>query len=169
MKTTINHKQCCRYTYAVFPGMNISLCLEINPWLFNKAFNIMAFHNNAVSIPKNIFKAERDWITDNLILFSGFNDDVRDYHGKLNWDDFGTWYIYLYPSELKTEGPLVIGKDSFLEKSKGMDFVDYHSLNKEWQCIHERQPDIFITRQKKGIMIGALSELNLYCIETAKH
>jgi hypothetical protein len=39
-------------------------------------------------------------------------------------------------------------------------------LSDEWRFIHEVQPDLFITRQKEGVMIGSLKELDLWCIET---
>jgi hypothetical protein len=66
------------------------------------------------------------------VLFSGFSDNIEDYLGVMNWDDFGTWYIYLFPNELKIDDPLCIGLSTFLPKSKGMDLVDYHYLGREW-------------------------------------
>lgn len=169
METRINPKQCCRYTWSLFPKLTIKRTLELNPWLFNRSFNFFAYYNNKDIIPDGVFKIEKNWITDNFVLFSGTCNDLKDYIDKLDWDKFGTWYIYLYPAQIKAEQPLIIGIDEPLKKEKGEDISDYFELSKEWQFIHETQADMFITKQKNGVIVGSLNELNLWCIETIKN
>ena len=52
---------------------------------------------------KSVFEIEKNWITENFVLFSGACNDMKDYIERVDWDDFGTWYVYLYPSEIKAE------------------------------------------------------------------
>lgn len=126
----------------------------------------MAYYDNKEMIPDGVFEIEKNWLTDNFVLFSGTCNELKDYIEKLEWDKFGTWYINLFPADIKAEKPLIIGTEKFLDKKTGEDFVDYFELSKEWQFIHTIQADMFITKQKNGVMIGSLNELNLWCIET---
>jgi len=61
---------------------------------------------------------------------------------------------------------MVIGLETLLDNGKGDNLADYFDMSKEWEFIHKVQPDLFITKQKNGLMIGALNDLNLWCIET---
>jgi hypothetical protein len=166
MKTSINPKQCCRYSWSMFPKLTIKKVLELNPWLFNHSYNFFAYYDDKKIIPKDVFELEKNWLTDNFVLFSGSTNDLKDYINRLDWDNFGTWYVYLYPTELKADKPIIIGRDNLLEKGKGESFVDYFNLGKQWEFIHRVNPDMFITKQKNGVMIGSLNELNLWCVET---
>lgn len=166
MKKQDELKQACRYTYQCYPALNIKQCLDINPWLFNQAYSIMAFYDTKTKIPMNVFKAEQNWVTDNFVLFSGANDEYENYDEKIDWDSFGTWLVYLYPAEIKSDKTKIIGRDTFLERVNKIGMEEYFDLSENWKFIHDLQPDMFISRQKKGIMIGALSELNLMSIET---
>jgi hypothetical protein len=168
MKTSIKPKQCCKYTYSLFPKISIKEVLEINPWLFNNSFNFFAFYNDEKIIPQNVFELEKNWITEKYVLFSGLNNILDEYLNKINWDEFGTWYVFLYPFEIKDEKPVIIGRETYLDKSKGHDFEDYFGLSEEWQFIHKISPDFFITKQTKGVMIGALNDLNLWCVDAKK-
>ena len=166
MKTSIKPKQCCRYTWSMFPKLSIKKVLELNPWLFDQSFNFFAYYNDKNIIPEGVFELEKNWITENFVLFSGVCNDMKDYIDRVDWDNFGTWYVYLYPSEIKSENPMVIGRETILDKGKGDNLADYFDMSKEWEFIHKVQPDLFITKQKNGLMIGALNDLNLWCIET---
>jgi hypothetical protein len=165
MKSNEALKQVCRYSYMYYPQMTITQCLNVNPWLFNQSYNIMAFYNSNITIPQNIFKPEQNWITDNFVLFSGTNDTYESYKDKMNWDDFGTWYINLYPAEIKCNKSRIIGLESVLPRVNKDKLEDYFNLNEDWMFIHEMQADLFISKQKKGIVIGSISELNLMCID----
>jgi hypothetical protein len=162
----LNPKQCCKYTYSYLPKRSIKNILELNPWLFNNSFNFFAFYKDIGVIPQGVFEMEKNWITEKYILFSGTTNTLSDYMDRVNWDDFGTWYIYLYPTEIKDDKPLIIGKERLLDKSKGTHYEDYFKLSEEWKFIHTISPDFFITKQKHGVMIGALNDLNLWCIDT---
>jgi hypothetical protein len=166
MKTIVKPKQCCRYTWSLFPIPSIKKVLELNPWLFDHSFNFFAYYDDEKIIPEGVFEIEKNWITDNYVLFSGFCSELKYYIDRVNWDSFGTWYVYIYPSAVKADSPMIIGRDTFLDKAKGYNFADYFMLSDEWRFIHEVQPDLFITRQKKGVMIGSLKEMDLWCIET---
>ena len=119
-------------------------------------------------IPEGVFELEKNWITENFVLFSGVCNEMKDYMDRVDWDNFGTWYVYLYPSEIKAEKPIIIGRETLLDKGKGDNLADYFDMSKEWEFIHKVQPDLFISKQKNGLMIGALNDLNLWCIETEK-
>lgn len=163
--TTIKPKQCCKYTYSIFPKLNIKKVIEINPWLFNNSFNFFAFYNDSEIIPKDVFEIEKNWITENFVLFSGTTNELKDYLNKIDWDNFGTWYVFMYPTEIKDDKPIIIGREKFLEKSKGETYEDYFELSDEWKFIHKISPDFFITKQAKGVMVGALNVLNLFCVD----
>lgn len=166
MKTISDIKQACRYSYQYYTDFDLNTILKLNPWLFNQAYTFLSFYDNNITLPKNVFRENQSWVTENCVLFSGANDNIESYEGRINWDDFGTWYIYLFPAPLKLNETMLIGKNVFLERKTGNNLEDYFKLNKAWQFIHEAQPDIFISKQKKGVLIGALSEINIMCIET---
>ena len=163
-----NIKQCCRYSYSVYTGINLSECLKANPWLFEDAYFLMAYYDSTVPISEEILNTEKERMSNNFILFSGMEDDFKRYLNMINWDDFGTWYVYLFPTELKSDRTICIGTESFLDKGKGYNTFDYDEISNEWKFIHEQQADLFITRQKNGVLVGALSELNLMRIEMPK-
>ena len=162
----IKPKQCCRYTWSLIPKLTIKKVLELNPWLFNNSYNFLSYYDDKNIIPQGVFEEKKNWITENFVLLSGATNKLADYINLVDWDNFGTWYIFLYPGELKAEKPVIIGKEILLDKGKGQDLHDYFNLSKEWEFIHGIQADMFITKQKNGIMVGALNDLNLWCIET---
>lgn len=164
----IKSKQCCKYTYSLFPKLSIKKTLEINPWLFNNSYNFFAFYDDLNIIPEGVFEIEKNWITDKYVLFSGTTNDIDDYLNRIDWDNFGTWYVFLYPTEIKDDSPVIIGRETFLDKSKGHNYEDFFGLSEEWQFIHKISPDYFITKQAKGVMIGALNDLNLWCVDAKK-
>lgn len=160
-----SYGQCCRYTYDVIKKRNIKECLQLNPWMFNQSFAFFTYHNHASLPPIDIFEKDKNWLTENMVIFSGANNDLDEYLNLINWDAFGTWYIHLFPAEFKMEHTMVIGTSNLLRPQKGEDLLDYQKLNKEWEFIHNINPDMFITKHKQGILIGSLNELNLWCIE----
>ena len=166
MNQNFNLKQCCKYTYNIFPKLTIKKVLELNPWLFNNSYNFFAFYDDQTIIPENVLTIEKNWKTDNYVLFSGTTNNLNDYINQLDWDSFATWYVFLYPMELKDDKTVIIGRERSLEKSKGGNYEHYFGLSDDWKFMHYISPDLFITKQAKGIMIGALNDLNLLCIES---
>ena len=162
----IKNKQCCRYNWSVYPHLTIKKLLEKNEWLFNNSFNFFAYYDDDKIIPNGVFEIEKNWKTDNFVLFCGHINNLEDYFNQLDWDNFGTWYIYLFPSEIKSDYPIIIGRDTFLSRAQGETIANYYEMGKEWEFIHKVQPDIFITKQKEGIMIGSLNEYNLWCVDS---
>jgi hypothetical protein len=140
--------------------------LLLNPWLFNSTWNIFAYYDKETKIPKDVFEIEKNWITDNFILFSGMVNSLKDYIDKVNWEDYGTWYIYQFPSEISSLPPVIIGRDQFLDTKQRYTSEAFMEMPKDWEFIHGVKPDMFISKLKNGIMVGSINELNLMEIDS---
>jgi hypothetical protein len=156
---------CCRYSYTIIPKLNIKECLENNPWLFNNSFFFYSFYDNPELIPEHVFLDNKNWLSDKMVVLSGACNSIESIIDEINWDNFGSWYINQFPAELNQDKGMVIGTDKLLQPQTGNDFVDFEKLNDQWKFIHQQNPDIFITKHKKGILIAALNEYNLWAID----
>jgi hypothetical protein len=163
MNTTF--KFCCRYTYTVIPKTSIKECLENNPWLFNNSYFFYSYYNNPELIPEHVFMDEKNFLTENMAILSGASNSLDDVIDEINWNEFGTWYINQYPTDVYCDKSMVIGTKELLQAQTGNDFIDYEKLNDQWKFIHQLNPDIFITKHKRGILIGALNEYNIWAVE----
>lgn len=166
MKKKTFIRQACRYSYTCYPGMDIKQSLILNPWLFDMSFSFMAFYDVNTALPLNVFEADKNWAAENFVVFTGANDSFENNIDKIDWNNFGTWYINLYPGEIVNEKTVMLGIDTFLNEPNEVDSVGYFNLSEEWRFMHTMQPDIFVSTQKNGVMIGALSELNLLRIKS---
>lgn len=150
-------QHCCRYNYALFKNTSIKDILVNNDWIFNDAWNFWAYFRDMPFIQINDASPE-PIIEDHYILFTSTLHDFEDWDDTIEWDKYGAWYAYNFPlQDLKLKEVWLLGSEWELPTNidNFSPLTDYFSISGEWQFIHDIQPDIFIVKNGKNVIVGS--------------
>lgn len=107
MKAKKPLRQCCRYQYRILPNTTIKQVLARNPHLFNSAWKFWTYCLSLTNARVPDFD-ENPIVDDAYILFSSVWHEFDDWREIIDWDDYGTWYIYNFPQEVVKPGKALI-------------------------------------------------------------
>lgn len=153
----IKIRHCCRYNYILVKNRSIKDILIKNDWIFNDAWNFWAYSEDTPVIKISPYSPE-PIIEDCYLLFTSTLHEFEDWEDIINWDDYGAWYAYTYPTQkFDLKEVLLLGTHWQLpsEVSNISPLTDYFSIGEEWQFIHNIQPDIFIVKSGTDVIIGS--------------
>ena len=160
--------QCCRYNYCLLKNTSVKVVLHQNDWIFNDAWNFWTYCRNSefMEMPEACMDPI---VKDQYILFSSTLHDFDNWSGLIDWDDYGTWYAYNFPLKRPDiDEVILLGNNWELpeEINTNSPLTNYYALGEEWQFIHNLQPDLFITKKGKDVIIGSTDFYSVWLINS---
>jgi len=155
--------QCCRYSYGIIKNTTIKEIILTNKWMFRETFRLFTYCS---TIKENILPGNAV-IGDNYILFSGETHSFTEWKHKIDWDFYGTWYVYNFPIHKTLPEEILIFKPGYeipTNKKERFWLESYYELEKEWKFIHDLHPDVFISKKGNDVIVGATDTYHILSI-----
>lgn len=155
--------QCCRYSYGIIKNTTIKNVLLKNKWMFKETFRLFTYYS---SIKENILPVDAV-IGDNHILFSSETHNFDEWINKIDWDFYGTWYVYNFPIMKTLPDEVLILSNGYeipINKKERFWLESYYDLEKEWKFIHDLHPDVFISKKGNDVIVGAIDNYHVWVV-----
>lgn len=153
----VSINQCSRFSFGVIKNTTIKEVLSKNKWIFSESWNFWAYCKQVDAIRMSAHSID-PFIDDKYILFSNELHKFCDWENIINWDEYGAWYSYNFPTLIpKVKECLLLGRECDLpsQNSSNSSSFDYSGLGKEWQFIHNIRPDVFVVKNNSDVIVGA--------------
>ena len=152
----------CRYEWALLHDISINQLLDVNSKMISASYEMispMPSDNKSNPYALNVMDLGND---DSAVCINGTSKGVQEIRKSVDWDLYGTWYFYKYPTvrnlkDLKS-----------LSSKKVPRLVCYHpseyfALPDEWQTIHHSNADIVVVKQGPNrLMVACIDSYNMY-------
>ena len=105
--------------------------------------------------------------SDDFICFSGTVHDFESWKNIIDWNIYGTWFVYTFPiNSTIIKKSILLGTlvSLNIDNEYKCRLPDFFGISPEWRFLHSIQPDIFLSRVGNDIVIGALDQYHVWLI-----
>src|SRR3989344_1409654 len=92
---SINISQCCRYSYGTISNSSIKSILRKNRWLINDTWMFWSLFSEIENKPLPDINTD-PVASDDFICFSGTVHDFESWKNIIDWNIYGTWFVYTF-------------------------------------------------------------------------